>query len=112
MTLYRMNGAFDFLTVEDLYGDYDKLSPNAVDEAVRFVWGELCNDMRDELPETLTREDLVLVRWASNGDDVNIFFEAPVTTSPTTSPEYRRPDTEGLPGAASLWRGRLGGLSV
>lgn len=69
MTQYVMRGAFDVSDAIDLAETTD------IDEAVRFTWGELLNDMRDELD--CNRDHVNLVRYHLNGDDVDIYFEAP-----------------------------------
>lgn len=72
MTQYRMTGAFDLSDAHDLSSLDDR------DAAVRFTWGELVNDLRDDLPEGLSRDDIKFVSYTTSGDDVHVTFEAPV----------------------------------
>lgn len=72
MTQYRMRGAFSLDDAHDLSEIDDR------DEAVKFTWGELVNDLRDDLPDTFSRDDIKFVSYTTSGDDVTVTFEAPI----------------------------------
>lgn len=74
MARYLMPEAFTVDDARNLSGDLK------LDDAVSFTWSELANDMRDELPETMTRDDLKFISYDTAGSNphyVRVTFEAP-----------------------------------
>lgn len=72
MTQYRMKPAF---TLDDAH-TFSEIADR--DEAVKFTWGELINDLRDDLPDTFSRDDIKFVSYTTDRNDVIVVFEAPV----------------------------------